>query len=70
MGYYFTLGQVGLEMVVPVLAGLAFEYYVGGRPWGVIAGAALGLIGGLTHLLILLNRQNDQASAPRQRDSQ
>jgi F0F1-type ATP synthase assembly protein I len=69
MRHYFVLGQIGLEMVVPVLAGLAVEYYVGGRPWGVIAGAALGLIGGFLHLIVLLNRQHDEASSRPRRDS-
>jgi F0F1-type ATP synthase assembly protein I len=69
MGHYLTLAQIGLEMVVPVLAGLAVEYYLGGRPWGVIAGAVLGLIGGFSHLLVLLNRQQDETSSPPRRDS-
>jgi F0F1-type ATP synthase assembly protein I len=70
MGRYFALAQIGLEMVVPVVAGLMVEYYVGGRPWGIIGGAAFGLIAGFSHLLILLHRQNDEASAPPRRDSQ
>ena len=70
MGRYFALAQVGLEMVVPILGGLAIEYYVGGRPWGVIAGAALGLIGGFTHLIVLLNRQSDSGSSKPGRDVQ
>jgi F0F1-type ATP synthase assembly protein I len=70
MGYYLTLGQIGLEMVVPVVAGLVIENYLGGRPWGIIAGAAFGLIGGFTHMLILLNRQNDRDASKQRRDSQ
>jgi hypothetical protein len=70
IGYYFTLAQIGLEMVVPILGGLVVEYYLGGRPWGVIAGAALGLFGGLPHLLVLLNLQHDRDSSKPRRDSQ
>jgi F0F1-type ATP synthase assembly protein I len=70
MGHYFALAQIGLEMVVPILGGLAIEYYLGGRPWGVITGAALGLIGGFAHLLVLLSRENKNRSSKPRRDSQ
>jgi F0F1-type ATP synthase assembly protein I len=59
VGYYFTLSQVGLEMVAPLGLGLILDHYLPGlAPWGLIGGAVLGFVGGLAHLVILANRQN------------
>jgi F0F1-type ATP synthase assembly protein I len=59
LGLYFTIAQVGLEMVVPVVVGVllenSFEHW---RPWGVVVGAVLGLTTGIMHLVILSNRQD------------
>lgn len=67
LGHYYALAQVGLEMVVPVVAGLLLEGYFEWRPWGVVVGAVLGLVVGLTHLVALLNRweQNRPDKPPR-----
>jgi len=56
LGFYLALSQVGMEMVVPVAAGVAADYYLGWGPWGAVLGAILGLVGGITHLVVLLNR--------------
>ena len=53
---FLALGQVGLEMVAPVILGLVLDHYLGWSPWGVVAGAGLGLFGGLFHLARVLNR--------------
>jgi F0F1-type ATP synthase assembly protein I len=67
LGQYVTLAQIGMEMVVPAGIGLLLDYYVGCRPWGVIGGAVLGLIGGLVHLVAIVNQQPDMnSSEPRQ----
>jgi F0F1-type ATP synthase assembly protein I len=57
LGFYFELAQVGLEMVVPVALGAALDHYLHWSPWGVVGGAVLGLVGGLAHLVAILNRQ-------------
>jgi F0F1-type ATP synthase assembly protein I len=57
LGFYFSLGQVGLEMVLPICGGLAVDHYLGCGPWATVAGAVLGLGGGLAHLVVLLNRR-------------
>jgi F0F1-type ATP synthase assembly protein I len=62
LGFYFALAQVGLEMVVPIGIGAALDYYLHWAPWGVVAGAVLGLMGGLIHLVALINR--DDKSGP------
>jgi F0F1-type ATP synthase assembly protein I len=56
LGLYASLSQVGLEMVVPVVVGLGLDSWLGWQPWGVVSGAVLGLITGVTHLVILSNR--------------
>ena len=59
MGYYFTLAQVGMEMVAPLVAGALLDRSVWSlAPWGLIGGAVLGFVGGLTHLIMLANQQN------------
>jgi len=57
LGLYFSLGQVGMEMVVPILAGLALDYYSEKTaPWGILAGVFLGFTGGLLHLVAIMKR--------------
>lgn len=69
MGRLLALSQVGLEMVAPIVLGYFLDQQLDWSPWGVIAGAALGLFGGLWHLVTLLQRYDKQDSSPRQ-DSQ
>jgi F0F1-type ATP synthase assembly protein I len=56
LGYYYSLAQVGLEMVAPAGVGLLVDHYFGWQPWGVVVGAVLGLIAGLAHLVTLTNQ--------------
>ena len=66
LGRYHALGQVGLEMVVPIVLGLIADRYLGCAPWGLVAGAALGLVGGLAHLVHQANKMNsNNPSGPR-----
>jgi ATP synthase protein I len=58
LGRYVAFGQVGLEMVVPIVIGLAVDYYLGCGPWGVIVGTVVGFSGGLVHLIVLANKLN------------
>ena len=58
LGYYYSLAQVGLEMVVPLGIGLVLDHYLQWTPWGVIAGMLLGFVGGLAHLILLVNRHD------------
>ena len=67
MARYIAISQVGLEMVVPPAIGIYLDYLFGWRPWGVVVGATLGLVGGLVHLIHLSNR-SDQP--PRKSDEQ
>lgn len=58
LGRYLALANVGLEMVVPVGAGVALDHYLGWSPWGAAGGTVLGLTVGLTHLVMMANKQN------------
>jgi F0F1-type ATP synthase assembly protein I len=60
MGKYMALAQVGFEMVVPLIVGLVIDNYAGTGPWLMVAGAVLGFVGGIMHLIALSNRQNAQ----------
>lgn len=55
---YFTLSQVGLEMVVPIGIGVLLDRYLAIGPWGVTCGAILGLVLGLVHIVKLSGDEN------------
>jgi hypothetical protein len=71
VGLYWALAQTGLEMVMPIVAGLLLDRSLGWQPWGVAAGAVLGLAGGLWHLVYLLNKleQADRQSSDKRKPS-
>jgi F0F1-type ATP synthase assembly protein I len=58
LGYYMTLAQVGLEMVAPVIVGLVADHFAGTMPWITLGGIVLGFVGGLTHLVMLGQKQD------------
>jgi len=65
IGYYLSLAQVGFEMVVPIVIGVYLDEHLGWAPWGAAAGAVLGLVGGLAHLIYVVNRSGDGRRPPR-----
>jgi F0F1-type ATP synthase assembly protein I len=69
MGRYIALSQIGMEMVAPIVAGLLIDYYLGCKPWGLVAGAVLGLVGGLLHLVHLLNKMDSKDSSRSDQES-
>ncbi len=69
LGRYFALSQIGLEMVAPIGLGLALDYWLGSSPWGAVIGAILGFVGGITHLIVLVNqRKEKEESKPARKD--
>lgn len=56
--FYVMLGQVGMEMVGPVILGLLLDHWLNWTPWLTVIGAVLGFVGGLGHLVVLLNQKN------------
>lgn len=63
-GYYLALAQVGTEMVFPVVVGVVVDGYLGWTPWALLTGAVVGFVGGMAHLLILVNRQERSNPSP------
>jgi hypothetical protein len=68
MAYYMALSQVGMEMAAPIGLGVWGDVSFHTIPWLTIAGAVLGLVGGLTHLIVLANRRNRQGPSQPTRD--
>jgi F0F1-type ATP synthase assembly protein I len=64
LGYYFALGQIGMEMVVPMVVGIALDHYLDWRPWATVIGLIVGFVGGMTHLILLVSR-HDKAGPTR-----
>jgi F0F1-type ATP synthase assembly protein I len=56
-GRYLAIGQVGLEMVIPIGVGVMLDRWLGWQPWGVVGGAVLGLTLGLVRLVRLANKE-------------
>ena len=62
LGSLFALAQTGVEMAAPVGLGLLADNYFGSSPIGVAAGAVIGLAGGLTHMVLMLRRAEQERS--------
>jgi F0F1-type ATP synthase assembly protein I len=56
MGRYLTISQVGMEMVAPIVLGLVLDYQFGWMPWATVIGAVLGLVAGISHLVVISNQ--------------
>ena len=71
VGRWIALASVGLEMVVPIGLGWLLDRYAGMDPWGVIGGVVVGFVGGVVHLMIMVNlqerRDRQKTSPPRKR---
>jgi F0F1-type ATP synthase assembly protein I len=58
LGYYFSLAQVGMEMVVPLGLGIFLDHAFGWAPWGTVIGFVVGFVGGFIHLLFMVQRHD------------
>jgi F0F1-type ATP synthase assembly protein I len=63
-GRYVAMSQIGLEMVAPIGLGAAADYYWHIGPWGVIVGVVIGFGGGLTHLIYMSQKSDDEPPKP------
>jgi F0F1-type ATP synthase assembly protein I len=57
-----AIGQIGMEMAVPVGVGVGLDFWWGTLPWCTIIGALLGPILGFIHLMALLKPPADTPS--------
>ena len=64
LGRYFALGQIGLEMVVPIVVGLVAGSLPRQPAVGLRRRCRPGLIGGLVHLVHLLNKMDVEGFLP------
>ena len=69
LGILLALGQVGLEMVVPIGVGYLADRALGTLPWLAVAGAILGFVAGIVHLIVLVNKLDRSDSEPGPDDS-
>ncbi len=69
LGLYLSLAQCGGEMVVPLVVGLVLDRYLHTMPWLTVAGAVLGFVGGLTHMVVILNRLDQRPPPPGDREN-
>jgi F0F1-type ATP synthase assembly protein I len=44
-------------MVGPLIAGLVIDHYANTSPWFTVSGVILGFVGGISHIVLLTNRQ-------------
>jgi F0F1-type ATP synthase assembly protein I len=58
LGYVIAISQVGLEMVAPIGLGVGLDVWLGTLPWISIVGVLLGFFGGMSHLMVLVNRMD------------
>ncbi len=53
-GRYLALSQVAFEMVVPLGLGALIDWWMGwGYYWATVAGAIIGFVGGMVHLIVM-----------------
>ncbi|MBM3994519.1 MAG: AtpZ/AtpI family protein [Planctomycetes bacterium] len=63
LGYYASLAQVGMEMALPVVLGYWADEWLGTTPWLTVVAAILGFVGGLVHLIALVQEKARQDSS-------
>src|SRR5262245_15568427 len=69
LGKYLAMGQVGMEMVAPIVLGLFLDHHFGWQPWCTVVGAIIGLVGGVGHLVQMQKRLQDKDHPQRRQDT-
>jgi F0F1-type ATP synthase assembly protein I len=64
MGYYFALAQIGFEMIAPMLIGLGLDYWLGWMPWATVIGLIVGFVGGMVHLVRMVQKHDAEERRP------
>lgn len=63
MGYYMALAQIGMEMVLPIVAGFYLDEWLGTTPWITSVAAVVGFSSGMVHLILILRqKERDESS--------
>lgn len=53
VGRYYALAQCGMEMVIPTIAGIFVDKWLGTAPIFIILFTVFGFVGGITHIIYL-----------------
>jgi len=57
IAHLVALSQIGFEMAAPIGAGYLIDSWLKWFPWLTIAGAVIGLAGGLFHLVAMTKNE-------------
>lgn len=66
---YALLAQAGMEMVIPLVVGVFADRYLGTTPWLTLIGVVVGFVGGLAHMIVIVNKLNKESSSEPPRES-
>jgi F0F1-type ATP synthase assembly protein I len=69
VGQAMLLAQVPLEMMSLLVLGLLGDHFLGTTPWLSVSGAVLSFVGGMAHLVLIINRMNKDSSSGPPRES-
>jgi F0F1-type ATP synthase assembly protein I len=64
MSRLYAIAQIGMEMVAPIGVGLAIDYYFDWLPWATAVCAVMGFIGGMVHLVMLVQQYDAEERRP------
>lgn len=56
LSYYYTLAQTGVEIVVPIVAGVILDRQFNTTPWCTVAGAVIGPTAAIAHAIRTMNK--------------
>ena len=62
LSFYYSLAQIGFEMVVPIALGVFLDDWLGLTPWITSVMAVVGFAGGLLHMVLMLNQRDREDS--------
>jgi F0F1-type ATP synthase assembly protein I len=65
---YMAISQVGMEMVAPIVVGVILDRALGTSPWIMVGGTLFGFVGGMMHLIALVNRLDRTDPPPKKRN--
>ena len=54
-----AMAQIGFEMAAPIGLGVVLDRWLECSPWLTVVGAVVGLVGGIFHLVVLANRDEE-----------
>ncbi len=62
LGFYYSLAQIGFEMVIPIPVGVFLDDWLGIIPWLTGTMAVFGFAAGMLHLILMLKQRDQEES--------